>query len=126
MKNLFKGICIFICGLSLSGCIFVVGAAVGAAGGYVISKDTIQGETDKGIAQIWQATIDVAQTMGIIKIKDVEGNKIEAEINGAHVRVIILSITPATRRLKVTCRKNLLPDLKLAEKVFVNIMQRLK
>ncbi|MEW6170347.1 MAG: DUF3568 family protein [Candidatus Omnitrophota bacterium] len=126
MKNLFKGICIFICGLSLSGCIFVVGAAVGAAGGYVISKDTIQGETDKGIASIWQASIDITQIMGTIKTKDIEANKIEAEIEGSHVVISITSITPATRRLKVTSRKNLLPNLKLAEKIFVNIMQRLK
>lgn len=126
MRNLFKCAGVFICSLSLTGCIFIVGAAVGAAGGYAISKDTIQGETNKGTASIWQASLDIAQIMGTIKTKDVEANKIEAEIDGASVVISITSITPETRRLKVSCRKNFLPNLKLAEKVFVNIMQRLK
>src|SRR3989338_7184031 len=51
---------------ALSGCaVILVGA--GAAGGYAIGKDYIQGETDKDFNRVYDSAVNVADGMGVIE-----------------------------------------------------------
>ena len=57
--------------LNLAACApLIVGAAVGAVGGYAISHDTIQGDSDKPYESLWNAAVKVAQIRGKIRRED--------------------------------------------------------
>src|SRR3989338_1488893 len=55
--------------LNILGCapLIVGSAAVGALGTYAVSKDTVQGETDKSYDSLWNAALTVSRIRGSIK-----------------------------------------------------------
>jgi len=115
-------------GLILSGCAaVVVGSAVGAVGGYALSRDTVAGETDRDFEMLWDASLEVANSMGIVKKQDRTRGTLQFNIGTTNLIVInIEQITTKSSRLKVAARKNHFPDLKTAEKVFIRIMDAAK
>jgi hypothetical protein len=114
-----------ICCLFLSGCIFVI-AGVGALGGYAISKDTIQGETEKSFESLWGTSLDVLSIMGIVYTEHESKGIIEAKIGASDVKVVIEELTARTARLRVSARKYLLPDISLAQRLYIKIIQNSK
>ncbi|MFH1269651.1 MAG: hypothetical protein ABIH75_01150, partial [Candidatus Omnitrophota bacterium] len=65
--------------VSISGCApLIIGGAVGALGGYAVSKDTIQGETDRSYDSLWAAAYTVSKIRGEIKYDDKMKGYIEA------------------------------------------------
>jgi hypothetical protein len=117
---------IFLSCLLLAGCVPLLIGGVGVLGGYAISKDTIAAETSKDIEDIWRSSKDVVSIMGIIKSADEETKVIEASIYSSSVTIRIERMTEATNRLKVKARKLMMPNIGLAQKVFVKIMQKLE
>jgi len=110
--------------LSLAGCApLIVGAAVGALGGYAISKDTIQGNTDKNYDLLWESAINVARMRGNIKTEDSVRGYLELEVNSSKVYVRLIRLTQATTRLRVSAKRYHLPNLSLAEDIFVRIIE---
>lgn len=116
--------CIFV---SILGCApLIIGGAVGALGGYAISKDTIQGETDKSYDSLWEAALTVSKIRGEIKYEDKTKGYIELEADSSKVHVRLIRLTAATTRLRVQARKYHLPNLSLAQDIFVKIMEQAK
>ena len=116
----------FFCA-ALAGCVpLVVGAAAGALGAVAISKDTIQGETDKTYESLWNAALLIAKIRGTIKQEDVTRGYLELEADSSKVYINLVRMTQAATRLKVSCRKHHLPNMKLAEDIFVKIMEQAK
>jgi len=110
--------------INLYGCApLIVGAAVGAVGGYAISKDTIQGETDKTYDKLWGSAVRISRIRGTIKQEDRLRGYIQLEAEASRVYIKIISLTSATTRLKVSARKYHLPNLSLAQDMFVKIME---
>jgi hypothetical protein len=103
-----------------------VGSAVGVLGGYAISRDTIQGETDKDFDQLWNSTMNVLDMMDASEIDDTLRGTVKAKIGKSSVVITIEQLTPNTARVKVKCRKNLLPNLALSEKLYVRIVEQAK
>ena len=60
----------------------------GAAGGYAIGPDYIQGETDKDFSGIYNSALDVAGIMGVIQSKynSPSVGKIGAEVENSSLR----------------------------------------
>lgn len=112
--------------LLASGCVPLIIGGVGVLGGYAISRDTIAAESSRSIEDIWKAAKDVLPVMGIIKSTDEDTKTIEANIYSSVVTVRVEKLTEATNRLKVKARKFMMPNIGLAEKIFVKIMQRLE
>lgn len=112
--------------LLASGCVPLIIGGVGVLGGYAISRDTIAAESSRSIEDIWKAAKDVVPVMGIIKSTDEDTKTIEANIYSSVVTVRVEKLTEATNRLKVKARKFMMPNIGLAEKIFVKIMQRLE
>lgn len=113
--------------INLCGCWFLVGGAVGAAGAYVVGKDTIQGETDKSYNNLWNSALTVSRFRGTIKEEDSKRGYIELEADSSRVWIRLVRLTPATTRLKVSARNKLhLPDIDLAQDIFVKIMEETK
>ena len=115
---------ILFLGIYLCGCVaFFVGSAVGALGGYAISRDTIQGETDKSAESLWESSVKVLEMLEASEIDDTLKEKIQAKIGITRVTITIEQLTPSTARLRVKCRKNILPNLTLAQKLYVRIIE---
>lgn len=113
--------------LFLSGCAAVLVGA-GAAGGYAIGPDYVQGETDKDFSGIYNCALDVAGIMGIIQSKysSPTVGKIRAKVENSSLEISMERLTRHTLRLKVKSRKNLMPNIALAQKVYNNILQRVR
>jgi len=110
--------------LNALGCApLIVGAAVGGLGGYAISKDTIQGETDKSYESLWSASLTISRMRGIITQENNASGTIELETQGSRVWIRLVRLTRLTTRLRVAARKYHLPNLELAQDLFVRIME---
>ena len=112
--------------VSLSGCVYLVIGGFGALGGYMISPDTVEGIlSDKEQNEVWDAAVDVVSIMGIISERSEPGGVIVAKIQNAKVRVTIFQMSKSTVRLTVKARKNLFPKSRLAQEVYVKIVNEM-
>lgn len=110
--------------LSIMGCVpLMVGGAVGALGGYAVSKDTIQGETDKPYDSLWNSALMVSRIRGTIKQEDEQKGYIELGTDSSRVWIRLIRLTHSTVRLKVSSRKYHLPNIELAQDIYVKIME---
>lgn len=125
MNRFLVSVTLVIC-LFTSGCVPLIIGGVGVLGGYAISRDTIAAESSRSIEDIWKAAKDVLPVMGIIKSSNEDTKTIEANIYSSVVIVRVEKLTEATSRLRVKARKFMMPNIGLAEKIFVKIMQRLE
>lgn len=114
--------CIF---LSISGCApLIIGSAVGALGGYAVSKDTIEGETDKNYDSLWEAALTVSKIRGQIKYENKTKGYIESEAESSKVYIRLIRLTVSATRLRVSARKYHFPNMILAQDIFVKIMEQ--
>jgi len=110
--------------VNISGCLpLIVGGAVGALGGYAISRDTIQGEADKPYDNLWAAALKVGRIRGTIEEEDGVRGYIEVRIDTSRVWIRLIRLTHASVRLKVSARKHRFPNLDLAQDIFLKIME---
>ena len=111
--------------VSLSGCAaLIVGGAAGTLGGYAVSKDTIEGDSDKIYENLWDAAITIAKARGTIKQENQQRGYIELETDSSKVHIRLTRLTRATTRVRVSARnKYHLPNLNLAEDIFVKIIE---
>jgi hypothetical protein len=124
MKKVINYFAVTLLCLNLAGCWPVI-LGVGAVGGYAISRDTIQGETDKDIGSVWGAAIKVSEVMGIIRAEDRSKGTLATEVDRNNVNIKVEELTKTTVRLRVSCRnKYLLPNISLAQKIYTKIIQQ--
>ena len=124
-RTILMGLIVMVMALSLSGCFYIIFGGAAAAGGYAVSRDTIQGEIDREFSEVWDAASEIISIKGIIESQSHELGEIVAIINGARVTTTVIQLTPATIRLKVKARKSIFPSIHTAQEVFVKIMNRL-
>ena len=111
----------------LAGCaVALLGA--GAAGGYAISRDEIEGIMEQRFDQVWKASMDALTRRGVVKEHSEMQGKITAEVEGSVVNVTIDKPTPKTSRLRVKARRGLqlFPNIKLAQSVYDQIIKSLE
>ncbi|MDD4938868.1 MAG: hypothetical protein PHE18_00470 [Candidatus Omnitrophica bacterium] len=119
-------LCSALCFLTMNlGCApLIIGGAVGALGGYAASKDTIEGHTDKGYDNLWRSALTVARIRGQVREEDRVRGYIELEAESSRVYIRIVRLTAATTRIRVSARKYHLPNLALAQDIYVKIMEQ--
>lgn len=126
-KKLFSFVvAVFFCLNALGCAALIVGGAIGAAGGYVISKDTIKGETDKNYDSLWSTALAISRIRGTIKQEDKTRGYIELEAESSKVYIRLIKVTRATTRLKVSARRYHVPNLDLAQDIYTKIMNEAK
>ncbi|MGA2774812.1 MAG: DUF3568 family protein [Candidatus Omnitrophota bacterium] len=109
---------------NLSGCApLVVGAAVGAVGGYAASRDTVQGDSDKSYESLWNAAVKVAEIRGKIRREDANAGIIQADVESSLVGIRLIRLTRATTRIRVSARKYHFPNLALTQDLYVKIIE---
>jgi hypothetical protein len=110
--------------LGVSGCVpLIIGGAAGALGACAVSKDTIQGDTDKAYGRLWNSAMMVARSRGLIKEEDNVRGYLQFQEGSTLVTVKLVQLTRSAVRIKVTARKHHLPDIDLAQDVFVKITE---
>jgi len=109
--------------VNIYGCWFIFGGAVGAAGAYAISKDTLQGETDKPYNSLWNSALLVSKIRGNILQEDSSKGYIELEAESSRVEIRLIRVTRATTRVMISARKYHLPNLSLAQDLYVKIIE---
>ena len=122
MRKLFilAALSFFLCGCT----VMLIGAS--AAGGYAIGKDYIQGESDKSFESVYNSAVNIADIMGIIEAKSSNPSvaKIRAKVENGSLEIDVERLTRSTLRLRVKSRKNLMPNIELAQKVYNKILQQ--
>lgn len=110
--------------LNISGCApLIIGGAVGALGAYAISKDTIQGDTDKSYDELWASAVVAANSKGTLKQEDKSQGYIELTDKSNRVYIKLVRLTRATVRIKVSARKHHFPNLGLAQELYTKIIE---
>jgi hypothetical protein len=110
--------------LSLCGCAMILVGA-GAAGGYAIGKDYIQGESDKNFDSVYSSAVETTEIIGMVesKFRNPSIAKIRARVENSSLEIVVERLTRSTVRLRVKSRKNLMPNIELAQKVYNKILQ---
>lgn len=120
---------LFLCvaALPVAGCaVALLGA--GAAGGYAISRDEIEGIMDQKYDDVWKASVDVLTRRGVVKEQNEMQGKITGEVDGSLINISIDKPTPKTTRLRVKARRGLqlFPNIKLAQSLYNEIIKSLE
>lgn len=125
-KNIFSllVICVFCC--CASGCIYVLAGGVGALGGYAISPDTVEGESESSYDTAWDSATEVLGIMGTVNSKNYKLGTIDATVDGSKVTMDVSQVSSSDVRLRIKARKNMLPNIKVAQDVFVKVKKRIK
>lgn len=125
-KKFLTGLLLVGLSFSFSSCVYLVIGGVGAIGGYVASPDTFEGVLmDKEQSEVWQAASDVISIMGIISERSEPGGIFVAKIQNTKVTVTIFQMSKSTVRLTVKARKAFFPKIRLAQEVYVKIVNEL-
>jgi len=104
----------------------IIGAAAGGLGAYAVSKDTVQGDTDKDYDRLWGSALNIAGSRGLIQKEDASSGLIELGAESSKVWIKLVRLTQATTRLKVSARKYHFPNIELAQDIFVKIINGAK
>jgi len=114
--------------LFISGCVpLIVGGTLGAAGGYVISKDTVQGDTDVPYDSLWNAALEICGRQGTVKKEDYKRGSIEAiSTDSSLIWIKFIRMTQTATRIRVSSRRFHLPNLNLAQELFTKIIDQAK
>ena len=121
MRNLLA--LLLVC-FSLCGCVMMLVGA-GAAGGYAVGRDYIQGEMEKSFDSVYASALQSVESLGIIESKynNSSVGKINAKVETSSLQIIVERLTRHAVRLRVKSRKNLLPNLDLAQRVYSSILE---
>jgi len=115
------------CILFSSGCApLIIGGAVGALGGYAASKDTVQAEMQTEYDKLWNASLALIHFRGKLIVEDYTRGFIQAEVDASKVWIRIVRLTKTLNRIKISARKCHLPNLSLAQDLFVRIIEEAK
>ncbi len=109
--------------VSVTGCApLIIGAAAGGLGAYAISRDTVQGDSDKSYDALWESAVSVAGMRGIIQQENANTGYIELSAESSKVWIRLIRLTQATTRIKISARKFHFPNIGLAQDIFVKII----
>lgn len=126
MKRLSIFLVLFILPV-VCGCVpLIIGAAAGGLGAYAVSKDTVQGDSDKNFDLLWESAIDVGKQYGIIQQENISTGYIELTVDSNKVWIRLIRLTQATTRIRISARKYHFPNMELAQDLFVKIITGVK
>ena len=111
--------------LATSGCaLLLVGA--GVAGGYAISKDSVQNLFDLPKDRVFDQSLAVAKEVGMVNLEDRAHGRIKTQMGRVTVTITTRQVTKRTVELKVKARNDLmLPEVDTAQEVYTKIIERL-
>lgn len=94
--------------------------------GYVVSRDSVTIDLERPWDNVWQACLKEVNRQGRVKRENRLKGRIDARIRETDVVVTLESLTPATVRVVIRARKNLLPHMEVAQRLGSELMRRVK
>ncbi|MFA5060606.1 MAG: DUF3568 family protein [Candidatus Omnitrophota bacterium] len=121
MRNIFLSIFLIV----NSGCAAAIvgGAAVGAV---AVSQDFATTSVDVNYKRAWSIANEQLKKIGEAKRTFQKIGEINAIVEGSTVRVKISKLTERTVDIKVSARKNMLPNTELAQTILAAILRKLQ
>ncbi|MCM8786592.1 MAG: DUF3568 domain-containing protein [Candidatus Omnitrophica bacterium] len=110
-----------------SGCIPLLVGTAGLITGYTLSNDAAIGNLKVDYTTLWKVCNEVLEDMdaNINETKESSG-LIKAIVSEHSIKIKIDTLISDMQRLKVSARKNFLPKPQFAQKIFLQIVERLK
>ena len=109
---------VFIVGFN--GCAFLAVGAAGAAGGYAVSPDGIEGVSDKSYDHLWSVAKDVLEQQGTITLADKKLGQMKAKIKNSEVQFKMEQATHHSVVMRVQARRmgGVFPDMNAARRIY--------
>jgi hypothetical protein len=108
-----------------AGCAPILLVGAGAVAGYAVSRDAVTVDLDAPRGDVWRAAVEETKRLGgQIKKQDAGNGRLDAQIQKTDVVVTLEQLSPATVRVVIRARKNLMPQLELAQRLGVNIARQ--
>ena len=124
LRTLFPIVLMLIFSPVLGGCVLALLGA-GAAGGYAVSKDSIEGNVNASRDKVYNASVDVVKSKGMIKSEDKANSKIEGVVgNDVTVKIQLSKVSWKSTKIKVEARKRYLPNIEEAQEVYSAILKK--
>lgn len=98
--------------------------ATGAVAGYAVSRDVVNLDLDRSREQVWNACLEEAKHLGHVKREDAKRGRLDIDIEGAAVVVVLHPLTPTTVRVVIRARRTLLPKPEIAQRLGFGIARR--
>ena len=99
--------------------------ASGAVAGYLVGRDSVTMDLDRPREHVWNVCLEETKRQGAVKRGDPKGGRVEAQIQQASVVLTLEQLTPATVRVVIRARKNLLPRIEVAQRLAIEIARRI-
>ena len=112
--------------LFLTGCAPAIIGGAAAAGYVVVAQDFVTTSVDTSFQRAWNAANDEIRKLGSIEKSFQKLGEVKGTVQGAKVLVTVSKLTERTIDIKVTARKNLLPDTELAQAILAAILRKLR
>ncbi|MBF0569923.1 MAG: hypothetical protein HQL18_04040 [Candidatus Omnitrophica bacterium] len=109
-----------------SGCVYLAVGAIGVVGGYVVSPDTVAGQSSRSMEETYAAAKQILGIMGQIQEDNQSANGLVATISGARVTVSVAAINVSVSKLTVKARKAFMPKIDLAQDVYAKIVNSME
>ena len=110
--------------MHLSGCaVLLVGT--GVAAGLAVADDTVQIETERAPQFVYRMAKAELEQTGRLLSEDSKAWALKGQVDKAEVAISITVVSDKLTRLRVKARKNLLPDIDLAQRLSTGIAKRL-
>ncbi|MBI4971186.1 MAG: DUF3568 family protein [Candidatus Omnitrophica bacterium] len=121
---LFPIVLMLVTGPILCGCaLLLIGG--GAAGGYAVSKDQIEGAVDARYDKVYSSALESARSKGIVKLEDQSRGYIETMVDSNTVKIHVTRITDKAVKLKVEARNKFkMPKIEIAQDIYTDIMRK--
>lgn len=114
------------CSLFLAGCVPVL-IGTGVVAGYTLSNAAAIGNLDIEYRDAWDIVTETLDEMNAECILSNESKGIvKSTINGYYVVASLNTLAPKVQRLKISARKSMLPKPHFAQKIFQNILLKVK
>lgn len=117
-------LCCAVVAAFVAGCAPMLLMTAGAVAGYAVSRDSVTVDLDRPIDSVWTACVEETGEQGVIKREDRPNVRLEARIQRTDVVVTLEQLTPATVRVVIRARKNLLPQAHIAQRLGIGIARR--
>lgn len=125
LKKIFPVLLLF-CAVSFSGCaLFLLGG--GAATGYAISDDEVEGMTDRPMDEVYSVLEQILDERGMITARNATTRTLEAILQDSEVNASVEQISSRSVRFRVKARRaeGLFPHMDLAQSIASELYQRL-
>ena len=120
-QKAFAGLFLSLLPLLWGGCAPVLFVTAGAVAGYAVSRDSVTVDLDLPMEQVWIACLEETKRLGRTRQEDRVNRRIDAKIQDTDVVVSLQQLTPSTVRVLIRARKNLLPQLEVAQRLGIAI-----